>query len=162
MKLLKLLNNRKGTSYITTAFIMLGIIMLMVVIMSFAFYIQSIRNARNDVRLAMDTYIMKRTPEIFASVKTGTNLTNVINADDMCDNLEEAGYRRKSDGYYSMDPDDHVRWRISSPTLDFVIDGTLTATTEFTVTVPVYFAGTQFTSIEMPMTIKALYKAKFE
>ena len=62
---------------------------------------------------------------------------------------------------YSYDETGNVKYRLTSPRLDFASENRLKTTAGYTVYVPLYFAGIKVTEVEVPITVESKYNDKF-
>lgn len=159
---MKRINPRKGEAQIRTCVLTVILCMLLSVFLTFAYSVNLIRQVERNSRVVLDRYVMTDAIRIYDAIKQGRNTDEELNGERYRTALAEfCTFAKNGNFYYSMDDDGKVRYYISPPTLGYTEQNTLKLVTTYTVYVPVFFAGMQVGTAEVPLTVTSKLNDKF-
>ena len=153
---------KKGEAHIKNCVMIVAVCMLLSVFLTFAFAVNIVRQTERNSRVVLDNYVMTDAISIYNSVKQGEDTDETLSAEryraalaDFC-TLEKNGKY-----YYNYAADGSVQYYISAPTLGYTTDKTLKIYANYTVYVPVYFAGIKVGTAEVPITVTSKFSEKW-
>ena len=154
--------NKRGEGYIQTCVMIIILCMLLSVFITFAATVNLIRIVKNNSLSVLDSFVIQNSIEIYNSLKNGTDLTESIDTDSYVTMLcEYSTLDNRGNMIYSYDETGNVKYRLTSPRLNFASENRLKITAGYTVYVPLYFAGIKVTEVEVPITVESKYNDKF-
>ena len=154
--------NKRGEGYIQTCVMTIILCMLLSVFITFAAAVNLIRIVKNNSLTVLDSFVIQNSIQIYDSLKNGTDLTESIDTDSYVTMLcEYSTLDNRGSIIYSYDETGNVKYRLTSPRLDFSSENRLKITAGYTVYMPLYFAGIKVTEVEVPITVESKYNDKF-
>lgn len=153
---------RKGEGYILPCVIIVAVCIFMSVFLTFATSVSVIKQTKRNSRVVLDNYVMTDSIAIYNAIKQGSDKDESLNAAkyrtslaDFCTFVQSGSY------YYNYDDDGNTQYWISAPTLSFVKDKSLKIQTDYTIYVPIYFAGVKVGTATVPVSIKSKLTEKW-
>ena len=156
------MKSKRGDGYIGTCVMILILCMILSIFIEFVATVNVIRISERNARIVLDSFVMENSIEIYDSIKTGTDFTEVVDVEQ---------YISKYSTYNSMDirgnmlyccddEGEELYWQ-TIPTVQLIEENRLKIIAEYTITVPLYFAGHQVTEVTVPITVTSRFNPKF-
>ena len=99
---------------------------------------------------------------IYDSIKNGHDFTESVDINDYRTKLISYNTLTASgNDLYHYTADGGWDYRITKPTLSMTESHTLKIAAHYTITIPLYFAGIQVTTVSVPMTVESKWTDKF-
>ena len=157
-----MLNNKQGAGYIQACVMILVLCMILAACLTFAATANTIRVVERNVRIVQDSFVMENSIVIYDSIKNGHDFTESVDINDYRTKLISYNTLTASgNDLYHYTADGSWDYRITKPTLSMTESHTLKIAAHYTITIPLYFAGTQVTTVSVPMTVESKWTDKF-
>ena len=151
-----MLKNKRGEGYILTCVLVLVCSMILSVFVMFASAVNVIRTVRMNSITVLDSHVVKRSIDIYSSIKQGHDRTSSLKEDEYIDALTSfCTFERRGNYLYNYDEDGNEQYHISAPVLAYTEDGCLKVSASYDVIVPIYFAGVKITDAVVPVTVES-------
>ena len=158
----KILSSKKGEGYIVPCVLILVIVILFLMIFNYAAAISKVNVIRENTKVVLDSFVTQNSTEIYNSIKQGNDYTEVIDAEEFRTSLISFCTLEIDDGMlYSIDADGQELFRISEPTLGFREANELELVVNYTITIPMWFAGNEFPAVSIPIEVTSILTEKF-
>ena len=151
---------KKGSGYITSAFITLFVCLLILLLMTFWSAVANVQSFKGSARNVLDTYVGETSVGIFDGLKNSDDRVFSFNSSaynekliEFCGLTEDGGTLKK------YNPD--LLYTVSVPTLS-VDTAELNIKMECTVTVPLYFCGIKISDAVADVSINSFYEDIFD
>jgi hypothetical protein len=153
--------NKKGMSHVQTAVIVLILAMILSVVLSYASMMAVLKTTRENTELALDSFVTQNSVYIYDSLKNGNDFTDILNKEIFLKQIISV-YRLDISGnmIYSTDEDENLIYRMTVPNVDFEYENTLNLRVDYTVTIPVTFAGRHITDLTIQQKVTSRYNLK--
>lgn len=158
---MKILNSKKASGYIDAAIYTVVISMILSVILLYASIITIVQTTKNDTRRVLDSFIMQNSIEIYDSIKNGNDFTEEIDEDSFTSSIIYSLSLDKSENaIYAYDSSGTVTYIMTNPNVTYTTDNTLKLKAEYTLKIPVQFAGIKLFDLVIPQGVKSSYTLK--
>lgn len=149
-----ILKNRKGSGYFTPCVITLVIVMILSVVIFYANTMTIIETTRENTEMVLDSFVMKNSIEIYNSIKQGHDFTEKFTESFYFSEMS----RRFSLDYrdnclYNIGEDGETVYYLTNPNVSYKVDKTLKLKADYTLYVPVRFAGEIVYWTQIPLTV---------
>ena len=159
---MKILKNKKAESYVPVCVLILVIVMIFSGMFVYASAVSLIDTSRENCKVVLDSFVTQNATRIYDSIKQGNDYTEVIDAEEFRTSLKSFCTLEIENGMlYSYDTDGKELYRITEPILSFRNENELELVVNYTVSIPIWFAGTQFTSANIPIEVTSILTQKF-
>lgn len=156
------LKNRCGEGYIAICVAVVILCMLISVFITFASAVNIVKQTERNSRVVLDSFVMKNSIAIYNSVKQGTDLTSAVNSNEY---ISDFSLYNSLDLYgnmmYCYDENGNEMYRLTKPTVSFIQDSHLKIQAQYTITIPLYFAGVKVSEAVIPLTVVSRFNEKF-
>ena len=157
-----MLKNKRGDGYIQACVMILILCLLIAVCLTFATTVNTIRVVERNVRIVLDSFVMENSIIIYDSIKNGHDFTEAVDVSQFRIKLADYNDLTQSRQYYChYDPDGNLDYRITAPVLSMTQTNSLKIAANYTITIPLYFAGIQVTQVSIPVTVESKWTDKF-
>ena len=157
-----MLKNKRGDGYIQACVMILILCLLIAVCLTFATTVNTIRVVERNVRIVLDSFVMENSIIIYDSIKNGHDFTEAVDVSQFRIKLADYNDLTHSGQYYChYDPDGDLDYRITTPVLSMTQTNSLKIAANYTITIPLYFAGVTVTQVSIPVTVESKWTDKF-
>ena len=157
-----MLKNKRGDGYIQACVMILVLCMLIAVCLTFVTTVNTIRVVERNARIVLDSFVMENSIIIYDSIKNGHDFTEAVDVSRFQAKLADYNDLTKSGRYYyHYDPDGDLDYRITTPYLSMTQTNSLKIAANYTITIPIYFAGVKVTQVSVPVTVESKWTDKF-
>lgn len=159
---MKLLKSTKAEGYITPCVLIIIFVMIFSIIFTYAASISKVNLMRENTKVVLDSFVTQNSTEIYNSIKQGNDYTEVIDTEEFRTSLISFCTLEIENGMlYSYDADGKELYRITEPVLSFRNENELELVVTYTISIPMWFAGTQFASANIPIEVTSILTEKF-
>ena len=159
---MKLLKSTKAEGYITPCVLIIIFVMIFSIIFTYAASISKVNLMRENTKVVLDSFVTQNSTEIYNSIKQGNDYTEAIDAEEFRTSLISFCTLEIENGMlYSYDADGKELYRITEPILTFRNENELELVVTYTISIPMWFAGTQFASANIPIEVTSILTEKF-
>lgn len=159
---MKLLKSSKAEGYIVPCVFILIFATIFAIIFTYSASISKVNLMRENTKVVLDSFVTKNSTEIYNSIKQGNNYTEVIDTEEFRTSLISFCTLELDDGkLYSIDADGKELYHITEPVLSFREANELELVVNYTISVPLYFAGIEFPSANIPIEVTSILTEKF-
>lgn len=156
------MKNKRGDGYIGTCVMILILCMILSIFIEFVATVNVIRISERNARIVLDSFVMENSIEIYDSIKTGTDFTEVVDVEQYISKYSEYNSLDfNGNMLYCCGDDGEELYRQTIPTVQLIEENRLKIIAEYTITVPLYFAGHQVTEVTVPITVTSKFNPKF-
>lgn len=156
------MKNKRGDGYIPACVMIVILCMLIAVIMTFASAVNMIRISERNARIVLDSFVMKNSIEIYNSVKNGNDYTEFLDNSEYISEFSSYNSLDLSGNLlYSYGEDGSELYRTTKPRIVFTEEKSLKIAAEYSITVPLYFAGVRVTEVTVPIKAVSKFNDKF-
>lgn len=148
-------------THVKSAVIVLILSMLLSVLLTYAGMVTILQTARDNTKLALDSFVTHNSIQIYDSLKQGNEETDILEENVFENEIFSLfSLDIQGDTLYSVDEKGNISYYMTIPNVDFAYANTLKLTASYTVTIPVRFAGKEITDLRIPQTVTAYYNLK--
>ena len=159
---MKLLKSMKAEGYITPCVLIIIFVSIFSIIFTYAASISKVNLMRENTKVVLDSFVTQNSTEIYNSIKQGNDYTEAIDTEEFRTSLISFCTLEIENGMlYSYDADGKELYRITEPTLSFRNENELELVVNYTISIPMWFAGTQFASANIPIEVTSILTEKF-
>ena len=159
---MKLLKSTKAEGYITPCVLIIIFVMIFSIIFTYSASISKVNLMRENTKVVLDSFVTQNSTEIYNSIKQGNDYTEAIDAEEFRTSLISFCTLEIENGMlYSIDADGKELYRITEPILTFRNENELELVVTYTISIPMWFAGTQFASANIPIEVTSILTEKF-
>lgn len=159
---MKLLKSTKAEGYITPCVLIIIFVMIFSIIFTYSASISKVNLMRENTKVVLDSFVTQNSTEIYNSIKQGNDYTEVIDTEEFRTSLISFCTLEIENGMlYSYDADGKELYRITEPILTFRNENELELVVTYTISIPMWFAGTQFASANIPIEVTSILTEKF-
>lgn len=156
------MKNKRGDGYIGTCVMILILCMILSIFIEFVATVNVIRISERNARIVLDSFVMENSIEIYDSIKTGTDFTEVVDVEQYISKYSEYNSLDfNGNMLYCCGDDGEELYRQTIPTVQLIEENRLKIIAEYTITVPLYFAGQHVTEVTVPITVTSKFNPKF-
>lgn len=157
-----MLCNKRGEGYIQVCVMVLILCMLIAVCLTFASTVHTIRVVQRNAQNVLDSFVMENAILIYDSIKNGHDFTQHVNVTSYQSMLAEYNSLSLSGNYFYHQTEDGTwDYRITKPQLTMTDGNALKIAASYTISIPLYFAGMQVSTVSVPITIESRLTNKF-
>ena len=159
---MKLLKSTKAEGYITPCVLIIIFVMIFSIIFTYSASISKVNLMRENTQVVLDSFVTQNSTEIYNSIKQGNDYTEAIDTEEFRTSLISFCTLEIENGMlYSYDADGKELYRITEPVLSFRNENELELVVTYTISIPMWFAGTQFASANIPIEVTSILTEKF-
>ena len=159
---MKLLKSTQAEGYITPCVLIIIFVMIFSIIFTYSASISKVNLMRENTKVVLDSFVTQNSTEIYNSIKQGNDYTEVIDTEEFRTSLISFCTLEIENGMlYSYDADGKELYRITEPILSFRNENELELVVTYTISIPMWFAGTQFASANIPIEVTSILTEKF-
>lgn len=159
---MKLLKSTKAEGYITPCVLIIIFVMIFSIIFTYSASISKVNLMRENTKVVLDSFVTQNSTEIYNSIKQGNDYTEAIDAEEFRTSLISFCTLEIENGMlYSYDAYGKELYRITEPILSFRNENELELVVDYTISIPMWFAGTQFASANIPIEVTSILTEKF-
>ncbi len=156
------MRNKRGEGYIMTCVLIIIICMLLSVFVTFFTAVNIVKTVERNSRVVLDSFVMENSIEIYDSIKNGNDETSTLDNSKYVEALSEfCTFVKNGTRYYNYDQEGNGQYSISEPQMSFAVDTKLKVKIEYSVYIPIYFAGVQVSTAEVPLKVESDFNEKF-
>lgn len=159
---MKIFKSNKGEGYIVPCVFILIFAMIFAMIFTYSASISKVNLMRENTKVVLDSFLTQNSTEIYNSIKQGNDYTEVIDTEEFRTSLISFCTLEIEDGMlYSYDADGKELYHITEPVLSFREANELELVVNYTISIPLWFAGHQFPSANIPIEVTSILTEKF-
>lgn len=159
---MKVLKSNKGDGYVTTCVFAVIFVSLFSVIFTYASAVSKVDMMRENTKVVLDSFVTQNATQIYNSIKQGNDYTESIDTEEFRTALISFCTLESDDGkLYSFNADGKEKFHITEPELRFREANELELVVTYTVSLPMWFAGKQFTAVSVPIEVTSTLTEKF-
>lgn len=159
---MKTLKSIKGEVYPMICVYIIIFVSLLALIFTYTSAISKVNIMRENTKVVLDSFVTENSVEIYQSIKQGNDYTEVIKEDDFCTSfIEFCTLEMRGDKLYSINEDGTEKYHLTIPTVSFRRENELELTVNYTISVPLSFAGLSFTTASIPIEVTSILTEKF-
>ena len=159
---MKVIRNRRGEGYIPICVTVVILCMLISVFVTFASAVNIVRQTERNSRVVLDSFVMKNSIIIYNSIKQGTDITASVNQSEYISDFSLFNsLDLRGNLLYCYDEDGNEQYRLTKPTISFIQGNRLKIQVQYTIRIPLYFAGIKVSEAIIPMTVVSRFDEKF-
>ena len=159
---MKIFKSNKGEGYIVPCVFILIFAMIFAMIFTYSASISKVNLMRENTKVVLDSFLTQNSTEIYNSIKQGNDYTEVIDTEEFRTSLISFCTLEIEDGMlYSYDADGKELYHITEPVLSFREANELEFVVNYTISIPLWFAGHQFPSANIPIEVTSILTEKF-
>ena len=159
---MKTLKSIKGEVYPMICVYIIIFVSLLALIFTYTSAISKVNIMRENTKVVLDSFVTENSVEIYQSIKQGNDYTEVIKEDDFCTSLIEfCTLEMRGDKLYSINEDGTEKYHLTIPTVSFRRENELELIVNYTISVPLSFAGLSFTTASIPIEVTSILTEKF-
>lgn len=159
---MKLLKSTKAEGYITPCVLIIIFVMIFSIIFTYSASISKVNLMRENTKVVLDSFVTQNSTEIYNSIKQGNDYTEVIDTEEFRTSLISFCTLEIENGMlYSYDADGKELYRITEPILTFRNENELELVVTYTISIPMWFAGTEFAFANIPIEVTSILTEKF-
>lgn len=156
------LKNQKGEGYIVPCVFILIFAMIFAMIFTYSASITKVKLMKENTKVVLDSFLTQNSTEIYNSIKQGNDYTEVIDTEEFRTSLISFCTLEIENGMlYSYDADGKELYHITEPVLSFREANELELVVNYTISIPLWFAGHQFPSANIPIEVTSILTEKF-
>ena len=131
-------------------------------IFTYSASISKVNLMRENTKVVLDSFLTQNSTEIYNSIKQGNDYTEVIDTEEFRTSLISFCTLEIENGMlYSYDADGKELYHITEPVLSFREANELELVVNYTISIPLWFAGHQFPSANIPIEVTSILTEKF-
>lgn len=131
-------------------------------IFTYAASISKVNLIRENTKVVLDSFLTQNSTEIYNSIKQGNDYIEVIDTEEFRISLISFCTLETEDGMlYSYDADGKELYHITEPVLSFREANELEFIVNYTISIPLWFAGHQCPSANIPIEVTSILTEKF-
>lgn len=159
---MKIFKSNKGEGYIVPCVFILIFAMIFAMIFTYSASISKVNLMRENTKVVLDSFLTQNSTEIYNSIKQGNDYTEVIDTEEFRTSLISFCTLEIEDGMlYCYDADGKELYHITEPVLSFREANELELVVNYTISIPLWFAGHQFPSANIPIEVTSILTEKF-
>lgn len=159
---MRALKNRRGEGYITICIAVVILCMLISIFVTFASTVNIVRQTERNSRVVLDSFVMKNSIVIYNSIKQGNDVTASLNRNEYISDFSSFNsLDLRGSMLYCYDEDGNEQYRLTKPTVTFIQDKHLKVQVQYTIRIPMYFAGIKVSEAVIPVTVVSRFDEKF-
>lgn len=150
-KVRKALSNKNGFSYIPVCIFTLIVVMVIGILMQYAFIYHVAREQRDEVQLLLDSYVTKEAIEYYDAFKQGKPYREYIDENELVDGAySKIGFPRESITEYTPSDRRYVMYR---PSITPLSGNSVGVNVSYTLSIPFELWGRRIADITIPVEI---------
>lgn len=159
---MKMLKSSKAEGYIVPCVFILIFAMIFTMIFTYSTSISKVEMMRENTKVVLDSFVTQNSTEIYNSIKQGNDYTEAIDTEEFRTSLISFCTLEIENGkLYSNDADGKELYHITEPILSFREVNELELVVNYTISIPLWFAGHQFPSANIPIEVTSILTEKF-
>lgn len=159
---MKKIKSTKAEGYIVPCVFVLIFAMIFAMIFTYSASISKVEIMRENTKVVLDSFVTQNSTEIYNSIKQGNDYTEVIDADEFRNELISFCTLETENGMlYSIDADGQELFHITEPTLSFREENELELVVNYTLSIPMWFAGNEIPAVNIPLEVTSVLTEKF-
>lgn len=148
-------------SHIKTAVIVLSLAMILSAVMTYSSIMTILQTARDNTKLALDSYVTHNSIEIYDSLKNGSDFTAFLEKNIFKDEiLSVFSLDISGNMIYSTDKQGEIIYKMTIPNVDYEYVNTLKLGASYDVNIPMTFAGKYLFDLQIPQNVTSYYNFK--
>lgn len=159
---MKLLKSKKAEGYITPCVLIIVFVAIFSIIFTYSASVSKVKLMRENTKVVLDSFLTQNSTEIYNSIKQGNDYTEAVDTEEFRTSLISFCTLEIEDGMlYSYDADGKELYHITEPVLSFREANELEFVVNYTISIPLWFAGHQFPSANIPIEVTSILTEKF-
>ena len=159
---MNLLKSKKAEGYILPCVLIIIFVAIFSIIFTYSASITKVNVMRENTKVVLDSFVTQNSTEIYNSIKQGNDYTKILDTEEFRTELISFCTLEINDGMlYSYDADGKELYHITEPVLSFREANKLELVVNYTITIPMWFAGNQFPSANIPIEVTSILTEKF-
>lgn len=159
---MKLLKSKKAEGYITPCVLIIVFVAIFSIIFTYSASVSKVKLMRENTKVVLDSFLTQNSTEIYNSIKQGNDYTEAIDTEEFRTSLTSFCTLEIENGMlYSYDADGKELYHITEPVLSFREANELEFVVNYTISIPLWFAGHQFPSANIPIEVTSILTEKF-
>jgi hypothetical protein len=147
--------------HVKTVVIILIMAMMLSAILTYASMMTIIQTAKDNTKLALDSYVTHNSIEIYDSLKNGSDFTEDLNKNIFKNEiLSVFSLDISGNMVYSTGEQGEILYKMTIPNVDFEYENTLKLGAVYDVMIPITFAGKHLFDLKIPQKVTSYYNLK--
>ena len=157
-----LLKSKRAEGYIVPCVLIIIFVAIFSIIFTYSASITKVNVMRENTKVVLDSFVTQNSTEIYNSIKQGNDYTEILDTEEFRTELISFCTLEINDGMlYSYDADGKELYHLTEPVLSFRETNELELVVNYTITIPMWFAGNQFPSANIPIEVTSILTEKF-
>ena len=145
----------------TVCVLILIIVTAFSVIFTYTSVITQVRLQKTNTRIVLDSFVANNSIRIYGNIKRGSNAMNGIDVVTFNSSLIDfCSLDNRNGMLYCEDADGGEKYRMTVPAVGYVEDERLALCVNYTMYVPVRFAGVTVATAEVPVEVRSALESK--
>ncbi len=159
---MKTIKSNKGEAYPMVCVYIILFTALLTMVITYTSAISKVTIMRENTKVVLDSYVAENSITIYQSIKQGNDYTESINEEDFRTALMEfCTLENNGDKLYSVNEDGTEKFSLTIPTVSFREANELELVVNYTMSIPLSFAGMSFTTASIPIETTSILTEKF-
>ena len=159
---MKILKSKKAEGYITPCVLIIVFVAIFSIIFTYSASVSKVKLMRENTKVVLDSFLTQNSTEIYNSIKQGNDYTEAIDTEEFRTSLISFCTLEIENGMlYSYDADGKELYHITEPVLSFREANELEFVVNYTISIPLWFAGHQFPSANIPIEVTSILTERF-
>jgi len=155
------LSNKRGSSYILTAVIILVISMMLSVVLIYASTMTIIQTTKENTQRCLDSFVMQNSTLIYQSIKEGNDFTEHFDQKAFIQAFnDELSMDLQNGMLYCVGDKGEVVFKMTIPAVTYKVNNTLNLKASYDLLIPLNFAGQKISDIKILIVVDSNYTLK--
>ena len=148
--------------YIFPCVLILVFVSIFSIIFTYSAAVSKVTVMRENTKVVLDSFVTQNSTEIYNSIKQGNDYTEVIDEEEFRNELILFCTLETENGMlYSIDADGQELFHITEPTLSFREENELELVVNYTLSIPIWFAGNEIPDVNIPLEVTSVLTENF-
>lgn len=159
---MKTIKSTKAEAYPMICVYIIIFVSLLALIITYTSAVSKVNIMRENTKVVLDSFITENAVEIYQSIKQGNDYTEAIDEEEYRTAFVNfCTLEMRGDKLYSIDADGTEKYHLTIPTVSFREENELELIVNYTISVPLSFAGLSFTTASIPIEVSSNLTERF-
>ena len=160
-KVKRAIGNKKGFSYVPVCIAILAVMMLVAVVIQYAYVYHIAREQQNETQLKLDSYVTRCAVNKYDALKQGEPWDKYIDRNELVDGAYSLlGFPRIITLEYREPVEIDGKYVMSRPNIRAIAGDAFGVLVDYEITIPFVLWGREVAKIRVPITIVSQFKQK--
>jgi len=161
MKILKVLKDKSGFSYILTCVMILFVVMLIFALLQYQYIYHTASEQRDSVQLEIDSYITKKAMTCYDALKQGESYEKYIDNTGIVEGAYDLlGFSSNNTQEFKEISGTDIVYTMSRPEVYSLINGSFGVRVKYMLTIPFELFGHKVADIQVPVELVSKFTEK--